>query len=167
VNPSPKSFNEALDELRSMWEQSSPDERGKVLVTLYQEYSKLFISSNNRIWTTAATMIPLSLGSFALLASIPRPTLGQIIAFSLGSWLLMTFWLVVAENHRAHQNGSEAWLRAIEKRWGFEGIPDRKSDRGFLARRGMVRRLRFSLWWTVTVATVAAVLFWPGGVFIR
>ncbi len=159
-------FDETLDQLKQAWESSSPDERGKILTTLYQEYSKRHIADNNRIWTTAATLVPLSLGSFAVLASLERPTIGQIIVLSLGGWLLMTFWLIVAENHRKFQEGSEAWLKAIEKRWGFDEVPNRK-PRGLPDRKGMVRWARRTLWVLVTVATVVCILFWPGGVFVR
>ena len=161
----PNSFDEAMDALGTAWVSSSAEERGKILVTLYQEYSKRFLLDGTRIWTIAATLVPLSLGSFALLASIDKPTIGQIILLSLAGWLLMSLWLVIAENHRAFQNASVEWLRAIEKRWGFDDVPDRKPGRGFLVRPGMVRRIRFVLWWIVTLGTVAAILFWPGGIF--
>jgi hypothetical protein len=160
MNASKKTFEEALDELGSASRASSQEERGKVLTVLYQEFTKRYLSDNNRIWTTAATMVPLSLGAFALLASIDKPTMGQIIAFPLSGWLLMSFWFVVADNHRRFQERNEEWLKAIQKEWGFELVPEPK--RRILT----VRRSRIALWWIVTVATVAAILLWPGGVLV-
>src|SRR5262245_39465333 len=94
----PDPFEEALDALGAAWASSNAEERGKVLVTLYQEYSKRFLLDGTRIWTIAATLVPLSLGSFALLASIDKPSIGQIIILSLAGWILMSLWLVIAEN---------------------------------------------------------------------
>lgn len=144
---------------------ASPDERARVLATLYHEYTNRFIADNNRIWTTAASMVPLSLGAFGLLASLPKPSLGQVIALPVIGRLLMTVWLVIAENHRAFQNRSMEWLRAVERAWGI--MPEqRRPSVGILVRPGRIRRMRYALWWIVTAAALLAIFFWPGGIFV-
>jgi len=144
---------------------ASPDERAKVLTTLYQEYSKRFIADNNRIWTTAASMVPLSFGAFAILASLSKPSLGQVIALPIIGWLLMTVWLIIAENHRAFQDRSISWLLAIERAWDVP--PDEQRTKpGLLVRPGLIRLMRFALWWIVTLAALLTILFWPGGVLV-
>lgn len=145
---------------------TAQSERIAVLTTLYQEYNKRFLADNNRIWTTGATLVPLSLGAFGVLASINRPNLSQVIGFAVIGWLLMTIWLFIAENHRHFQNRSQEWLDEIEHAWGLPPSPMRGAE-SFLVRRGQIRRMRFVLWGTVTVAAVVVVCVWPGGLFNR
>ena len=112
-------------------------------------------------------MIPLSLGSFPVLASIDHPSPGQIVALAVAGWTLATTWLVIAENHRAFQDQSAAWIRAIERCWGMTRDIAPKQAATALVRPGMIRAARFALWWLVTIGAVAAVFFWPGGVLAR
>jgi hypothetical protein len=94
---------------------------------MYETYGNRFISDNTRIWTTAASMIPLSFGAFVVLASIDQPSRLQVVLFPLAGWLLMSVWLVIAENHRAFQDPSLQCIRAIERVWGFEQGPPLKN----------------------------------------
>jgi hypothetical protein len=103
------------------------DRNDEVARTLYAEYNARFLSDNGRIWTTAATMVPLSLGSFALLASIKHPSRAQVIALPLIGLCLMTFWLAIAAKHRVFQ---EAALQNV----GHRPYCGRAGD-SFLARR--------------------------------
>jgi hypothetical protein len=133
-----------------------------MLSTLYDGYSQRLVADNTRIWATAATMIPLSLGSFVVLASIDHPSRFQIVLLSLSGWLLMSIWLIIAENYRSFQDVSYQWIKAVEQIWGFDGaLPEKRLT--WLTARGRVRQMRFALWWIVTVGAVAIILFWPGG----
>jgi len=100
-------------------ELSKWDRNDEVARTLYAEYNARFLSDNNRIWTTGATMIPLSLGSFALLASIKEPTLAQVIALPLIGVCLMAFWEMIADGHRVFQDSSRKNCTTIEERLGL------------------------------------------------
>jgi hypothetical protein len=162
ADPEHSEQGDDLAALRRAWRSMPADDQAKSLVALHQRYSAMFLSDNTRIWTTAATMIPLSLGSFVVLASISHPSLPQIIIFSAAAWILMSVWLVIAENHRAFQEGSQRVLREIEDIWDFPARPG-KGNETWLTRTGRVRQMRFVLWWTVTVGALLVILFWPGG----
>lgn len=86
------------------------------LKTLYLRYAEKFARDNERIWTTAAIFIPLSLSGLAFLkdASFIR-----IVLLAIGSIKLMEFWVNIAENHRAFQNKSQAILKAVEERYAL------------------------------------------------
>ncbi len=139
------------------------------LATLYTAHSERFVSDNNRIWSTASTMIPLSLGAFVVLANIKEPTFAQVMTCSLSGWLLITFWLVTAENHRAFQEASLKWLDAIESAWGLTEqspgkVPKNRGVTSRLTGEGMTRRARWGIWWAVTIGSIIVVTFWPSGV---
>lgn len=157
------------------------DDRGAILTNLYQEYGQRFRSDNNGIWTTGAIMVPLSLGSFGLLASLSDPSRGQVIVLPLIGLLLMTIWFVIAENLRAFQEGSMAWLEAIEQAWHVRpapetapaAAPDKPAgcqfrpvfSRSIVVGPSRVRNMRLALLCVVTIAAVLTMLFWPGGIF--
>jgi hypothetical protein len=159
----PKSFDQKIEKVRQEWQENPTVERAAMLSTLYQGYSSRFLSDNARIWTTAATMIPLSLGSFVVLASIERPSRFQVVLLPLTGWLLMSIWLVIAENHRAFQEASEKWLIALEQVWGFDKEERPKKRSSWLTRSQRVKQMRFALWWLVTVGAAVIILFWPQG----
>jgi len=82
---------------------------------------------------------------------------------SAAAWVLMTVWLIIAENHRAFQEGSQRVLQDIEGVWDFPPRPA-KSNGNWLTGNGRVKQMRFVLWGAVTIGAVLAILFWPGGV---
>jgi hypothetical protein len=96
------------------------------LQIIYQSYSQRFISDNERIWATGAIMIPLALAIFVALPSIKEPTTLQLITLGIPSILVMMSWLVIAENHRAFQEKSRAWIVAIEETLGLQNTGGRK-----------------------------------------
>jgi hypothetical protein len=107
-------------------------------------------------------MIPLSLGAFVVLASIPHPSRIEILTLSIASWVLMSVWFVIAENHRAFQESSGQVLRSIEQVWGFPERPS-KPTRNLVTAPGRIRLMRIVLLIAVTVAAIIAPLLWPGG----
>lgn len=161
--PEKSSGPDSLEQLAEQWRSLPVSERLDCLKNLHDSYTSRFLSDNDRIWTTAATMIPLSLGSFVILASISKPTLMQILLLAAAAWILMTVWLVIAENHRAFQDNSMTRIAEIEKVWGFERVGSRGTN-SFLTRRGRVRQMRFLLWGLVTLGALAVAFFWPGGI---
>jgi hypothetical protein len=148
--------------LQSTWESQSPAEQSQSLVTLYANYTARFLSDNSRIWTTAASMIPLSLGAFVVLASIAHPSKIEILTLSISSWVLISVWFVIAENHRAFQESSHKVLRGIEEIWGFPERPS-KTTYNLVTAPGRIRLMRIVLLGAVTIAAIIVPLFWPGG----
>lgn len=98
----------------------------KWLETLYNHYSERFNEDNNKIWTTASIFIPTSLAGFIAFATIENPSFLQIVGLMAGSLALLTIWLFIAENHRAFQDKSLAWIIAIEKVIGISDTTDTK-----------------------------------------
>lgn len=163
ADPRPSEPADDLAALRHAWRAMPAAEQAKSLITVHDRYVAMFLSDNARIWTTAASMIPLSLGSFVVLASIRSPTLIQIIILSAAAWILMSVWLVIAENHRSFQESAQRVLEDIEDIWDFPRRPA-KSNGNWLTGKGRVRQMRFVLWLAVTIGAILVVLFWPGGV---
>ena len=152
-----------LAALRRVWESMPAVEQSQSLVTLYTNYTTRFLSDNSRIWTTAASMIPLSLGAFVVLASIPHPSKIEILTLSTASWVLMSVWFVIAENHRAFQDSSDKVLRDIEQIWNFPARPSRTTRFHLVTGKGRIRAMRVVLWLAVTAGAVIVPLLWPGG----
>lgn len=84
------------------------------LSRLYEYYTARFLSDNCRIWKTGSIMIPLSFAPLAILPSIPSPQLIHYVILGLASIVIYIVWLLIADNHRAFQNKSMPWIKAIE-----------------------------------------------------
>jgi hypothetical protein len=136
-------------------------DRAEGLRLAHAKYTQMFLSDNARIWTTAATMIPLSLGGFVVLVSIQKPSVFQVGALAVASWVLMALWYVIAENHRAFQTISLQQITKIEALWGIAPTPQKKERAGMLTGAGGVRRTRIALLWLVTLGWIAVLLWWP------
>lgn len=104
------------------------------LQILYQSYASRFLSDNERIWNTGAIVIPLSLAGFVAVISLNKPQWPQVIVLMTGSIVLMFIWLMIAENHRAFQQKSQAWLVAIERTLKLKGGWGPKVKGNFLNR---------------------------------
>lgn len=90
------------------------------LKTLYTAFANRMLSDNERIWRTGAILVPLSLSAFAALVAMNPLSPWKVAVLGAASSALLWFWLVIAENHRAFQQKSEAWLLAIQETVGFE-----------------------------------------------
>jgi hypothetical protein len=108
-------------------------------------------------------MIPLSLGAFVVLASIPHPAKIEIVTLSIAAWILMTVWFVIAENHRAFQESSMQVLKDIEKIWKLPAYPPKTARFRPVTGKGRIRQMRIVLLAAVTTGAVLVPLFWPGG----
>lgn len=142
------------------------DRRTDILIALHSQYMQRFLSDNNRIWQTAATMIPLSLGSFVALATLDHPSRWQVALFATAGWILITVWVVIADNHRKFAERSEQYLKEIEGIWKVippsrsKAPPDHVIER-LTAKKGRVRQTRYALWLVVTIGAILSILFWP------
>lgn len=92
------------------------------LKTLYNSFSNRMLSDNERIWRTGAIFVPLSLSAFAALVSMSNLDSWKVLTLGLASSALLWCWLFIAENHRAFQQKSEAWLVAIQETIGLEKV---------------------------------------------
>jgi|GEM_PF-4250374 len=87
------------------------------LQVIYEQRTQRFINDNNKIWTTGSIFIPLSLAG---LAGFKDLTPASITLLGVGSVLLMFFWVLIADNHRAFQTKSHAITEAIEAHIGID-----------------------------------------------
>jgi hypothetical protein len=135
------------------------------LRTLYERYTDRFIHDNNRIWTTGSIMIPISLAAFGALPMIACPKLIHLVILGLASVTLIVSWLVIAENHRAFQEKSMAWIAAIERAIGIEDIAPPKLQGNRLNRlltfSGAVQKMRWTLTLAIVVGWIMVWIFWP------
>ena len=110
-------------------------------------------------------MIPLSLAVFAALPSIQKPTTIQLGILALASISIMVSWLIIAENHRAFQEKSRAWIVAIEETLGLQKTGDSKISvnlpNRILTFRGAAQIMRWGLTFTLTIGWVLVLRFWP------
>ena len=144
-------FNQVVEGLESQLQKAleGRSDKEEWLRSFYQLYTQRFLSDNNHIWTTGAIMIPASLAGFAVVAGANNITIGPIVVLGIASTLLMFSWVVIGENHRAFQNKSLAWIKAIEKVVGINDtfcpkILDEGSV-GFVVKSGMVQEMRWGL----------------------
>ena len=127
-----KDFDDTVENLvKSLVEMSKTQKKtgydtDKWLETLYNHYSERFNEDNNKIWTTASIFIPTSLAGFVAYTTIENPSILQIFVLMTGSLALLTIWLFIAENHRAFQDKSLAWIVAIERVIGVRDTPNSK-----------------------------------------
>ncbi|MFZ2444773.1 MAG: hypothetical protein WAW37_00305 [Syntrophobacteraceae bacterium] len=126
-------FDKNIDDIKKILSDLDIKENGDWLRSIYISYKDRFISDNNRIWTTAAIIVPLSFSPLVFLPKLNNMNIVYFIALALASLSLMLFWLLTAEAHRSFQNKSMTWLIAIEeiilgvKDEDVKGGPIRKS----------------------------------------
>lgn len=140
-------------------------EGDKWLQVLYNSYLNRFLSDNNRIWSTGQWMIPLSLAPLAAIPSLKTISFIRILFLAIPSISLSWIWLIIAENHRAYQNKSIKWLRAIEKvldvaRPGGPMV----SDGSRLVQLGMIRKMRWVLAYGITTIWLVLLILLALGV---
>lgn len=86
-----------------------------LLKFFYENYHNRFLQDNKQIWDNGKILVPFSLSAFGFYANLKSPELVSIIVLAFASILLAFVWLINAENHRAFQNKSFVWMRAIER----------------------------------------------------
>ena len=152
----------------------SPDAADTRLQVLYKQYTKRFLSDNNRIWTTGSILLPLSLGPFVALASSDCVSTTQQLVLAGVSVSLVLGWNVFAEKHRAFQTMSFAWLTAIEKEWLLDDSTESAESpldvkavstdqlNRLIAVDGSVQAVRWLLVVGIVIAWVFVLIWWPG-----
>jgi len=124
------------------------------LKEIYKHYQSRFLSDNNRIWTTAAILVPLSVAPFAVLAKGSVLTTMQLLLMAIVSSMFLIAWLFIADVHKEYQNRSDKIINAIEKKIGFvfNHVPQKK------IRAGNTRWLMACGIWSAWLSVLA---FWP------
>jgi len=155
-----KQLQVSLDAFRA---QSEPGTQDEWLRTLYENYHKRFLQDNLSIWGNGKVIIPFSLSAFAVFVSLECPSFLQTLILGVASSGLLLLWLVNAENHRAFQNKSLAWMIAIEKTIGLNSalgskIPDGKMNR--LLSSATIGRRVIRLLCTAVPAAWICLLIW-------
>jgi hypothetical protein len=132
------------------------------LQVLYQNYANRFLSDNGRIWSTGSILIPLSLAGFAAVIGLDDPHWSHVVVLMFASIALMFIWLVIAENHRAFQQKSKAWLTAIERTIKIEGVGDLKVKGNFwnqlLTGKCAVQNMRWYLFLAVVIGWIGVLI---------
>jgi hypothetical protein len=114
-NPESSDFSAQLDAALKSETLDREDLRN-----IYAVKSQIFLSDNNRIWTTGAIIVPLAFGVVAALEANKDATSLQRFMAGLAGWMLLALWNLFADRHRAWQDDSKSWLRSIEKVYGCE-----------------------------------------------
>jgi hypothetical protein len=165
-------FNAIVQDLKAKIKQTLIDtppyegfQSDEWLRTLYKSYTNKFIHDNNRIWTTGSIMIPLSLAAFAAVPTINCPKSIHLLILGLASLTIIISWLVIAENHRAFQDKSLAWVVAIEEVLGLTGTGGTKIRGNPLNRLltfpAAVQIMRWSITSSITIGWILVLILWP------
>ena len=126
------------------------------LIALFEHYSSQMRADNERIWTTGSLFLPLSFAPFVVFAGIAAPKLWHVLICGSPSIALIYAWMVIADNHRAFQQKSEAWLIAIQQVQEldpprFVKLPIKGWER-FFTGPGEVQKMRYRIFVFTMVA---------------
>lgn len=128
----------------------------KSLEALLKHYTDRMLSDNERIWRTGTLFAPISLAAFAALTAVKCLQVWHVLVLGLPSIGLMFAWIVIAENHRAFQQKSEAWIVAIMQVMGLDGPRQVKVEAGGrearVTKKGAIQNMRWYLLYGVTLA---------------
>lgn len=125
------------------------------LKLLYEQYTQRFINDNNKIWAVGTIFIPLCLAG---LLSVSSLSLFNTALLGAGSIMLMWFWVVVAESHRAFQNRSQAIVEEIERHINFDIAWGAKLDphKSIVPPSRSVQKIRWKMYHAVIIIWVSA-----------
>jgi hypothetical protein len=135
------------------------------LLALHEHYSEQMRADNERIWTTGSILLPLSISAFAALVSIDELTRWKAFVLACGSIALIWVWLFIAENHRAFQQKSDAWLVAIKHHIGIKDTSPIKTYGNWmnnaLTFRGAIQKMRWGIAFAITLAWLIVWIYVP------
>lgn len=126
------------------------------LPRIYEVRAARFLHDNDRIWSSGALLVPLSLAPFLALGNIRGLETAHFVVLGLASTTLIAFWFLISESHRRYQHASMTLMRQIE---AYVGLAERPSPRqptllrARSARRGIV--IMVPLLW------ILAAVVWP------
>jgi hypothetical protein len=115
------------------------------LRTLYQSYHQRFLSDNHRIWITGGILISVSLATFAVPVQLGCLPFAPLLVLGFASISLMFSWIIIAENHRAFQEKSRAWIVAIEEIIDIQDTASSKISENWITRSMRVQTMRWFL----------------------
>lgn len=150
--------NAAHDALTTMvqYQRSADLDPQKTLEALLKHYTDRMLSDNERIWRIGALFLPISLAAFAAFTSVKCLQVWHALVLGIPSIGLLFAWIVIAENHRAFQQKSEAWIIAIHRILGLDGPATPKVAAGGrearVTRKGAIQNMRWYLLYAVTTA---------------
>lgn len=84
------------------------------LQTYYSALNDRFLADIDRIWSTGAIMIPLSLGAAVALVTIDERTLWDAIFLAVPSIMLIVFWDLIVRRHNYFRDRSLRTMELIE-----------------------------------------------------
>jgi hypothetical protein len=136
------------------------------LKIVYKASFDRMLSDNERIWRTGQLFVSISLGAFAALVALKSPVKPwMVVVLGTASSSLMWTWLIVADNHRAFQQKSDAWLLAIHQVIGINDPLPAKIGGSLRTKGDMVQKVRWALaigvtlsWFALWVLTKCAVI---------
>ena len=147
------------EELRNMAPNNDP-QKDEWLRKLYECYKDRFLSDNDRIWKTGSIMIPLSFAPLAILPSIESPETVHYVILGIASFLIYAIWLIIADNHRAFQNKSMAWIIAIEQSVNLVNTGEAKLGKSRFTEVITVKRMRYGVLIVLGILWVIAWIWW-------
>jgi VIT1/CCC1 family predicted Fe2+/Mn2+ transporter len=82
---------------------------------LHASYVTRYLADNDRTWSTATLLVPLSLAAFPVFLSLTAPSMQHLFGYAFASTLLMLLWFGFATAHRQFLARSMDVIRALEK----------------------------------------------------
>jgi hypothetical protein len=145
--------DENVTEIKAELAKINPAVKNEWLGRIYDSRVQRFVHDNDRIWSTGALLVPLSLAPFLALPGAKRLTDAEFVFLGLASTVLMLLWLLIAERHRQLQDRSLQWVDAIEEDLGMKRVARRGPHFASWGRRLLT--ICIPLLW------VFAALWWP------
>jgi hypothetical protein len=84
------------------------------LQTYYSALNDRFLADIDRIWSTGAIMIPLSLGAAVALVTIDERTISDAVFLAVPSIMLIVFWNLIVRRNKYFQDRSMKAMELIE-----------------------------------------------------
>ncbi len=96
-------WEKAWEDVGRLLDRAQPTPDAELLRHLHSSYVDRFLSDNQRIWATAAILVPASLAAFPVYFAADGRSAGLAVVFGAFSVAVMTFWYFIAERHRYFQ----------------------------------------------------------------
>jgi hypothetical protein len=149
--------NNLVTNLRQLLKDDRLD--AATLMTLHSSYTGRSIADNATIWITGAFFIPASFAAPVTYLTLSHPGWGAFVLLCAPSLILLSVWVLIAENHRALMIRSAEVASNVEEALGIElGNDRRQFERGWLP--GLASR--FPTRWLRRLLPAILLLGWLG-----